>query len=249
MSGRYFIELSYDGTPFHGWQVQENAASVQGKINEVFSVLLKQKIHVVGCGRTDTGVHARKFYAHLNSGKMPGDLQDLAYRANRMLPFEIAVHRIFKVDKELHARFSAIARTYEYLIVNRKDPFSINKRYEFRQPLNVEQMQACADALFGYADFSSFSKSNTQTENNLCTIRAARWETLEDGYRFTVTANRFLRNMVRSMAGTMIEAGKEILSIEDFKKIIEAKDRKKAGFSVPGYGLYLIDIAYPEGSF
>lgn len=245
MIQRYFIQLSYDGTPFHGWQIQPNAKSIQESLNTVLSTITRQEIYVVGCGRTDTGVHSSKYFAHFESE--PIDTELMAYKANCMLPKEIAIQKIFPVAADTHARFSATSRTYEYFITQVKDPFSVNRAYELHEKLDIEAMnQACA-LMPNFKDFSSFSKSNTQTETNLCDLYYARWETTKTGLRFEVKANRFLRNMVRAIVGTCIEVGRGNLSVEDFARVIESKDRGKAGYSVPAHGLYLMDIEYPEG--
>ncbi|MEZ4720728.1 MAG: tRNA pseudouridine(38-40) synthase TruA [Flavobacteriales bacterium] len=246
MPQRYFIRLSYDGTPFHGWQIQPNAKSIQQSLNEVLSTITRHEIYVVGCGRTDTGVHARKFYAHFESDRLTS-LGDITFHANCMLPKEIAIQSIFEVDGETHARFSATLRTYEYLINTEKDPFAVNRSYEYREPLDMDAMNVACRNLMEYEDFTSFSKLHTDTETNLCNVTKAEWIRTEIGLKFEISANRFLRNMVRAIVGTMIEVGRGKLTLEDFRKIIEAQDRSTAGFSAPAHGLYLIDIGYPEG--
>lgn len=245
MTKRYFIQLSYDGTPFHGWQIQPNAKSIQESLNTVLSTIIRSEIYLVGCGRTDTGVHASKYFAHFNSAEINTEL--ISYKANCMLPKEIAIQKIFSVAADTHARFSATSRTYEYFITQVKDPFSVNRAYELHEKLDINAMNKACALMQNFKDFSSFSKSNTQTETNLCDLYYARWETTKTGLRFEVKANRFLRNMVRAIVGTCIEVGRGNLSVEDFAQVIEAKDRSKAGYSVPAHGLYLMDIEYPEG--
>jgi len=247
MANRYFVELSYDGTPFHGWQVQKNAKTIQQWLNEALSTVSRREISTIGCGRTDTGVHARRFYAHMDCETPLDDLEGLAYHANRVLPPQIAIHRIFEVRPDDHSRFSAISRTYEYLITTRKDPFAYQRQLELREQFDLEAMNRACVLLKDYEDFTSFSKANSDTETNLCRMHYAYWELTEHGYRFEIKANRFLRNMVRAVVGTLLETGRGKLDLHGFRQIIEAKDRSAAGFSVAAHGLYLIDIEYPEG--
>jgi tRNA pseudouridine38-40 synthase len=243
---RYFIQLSYDGTNYHGWQLQQNAHSVQAELNEKLSTLLGESINVVGCGRTDAGVHARDFYAHFNKELLPFSEKDLAYKLNRFLPEDIAIGRIFSVDDEMHARFSAVSRTYKYYISRKKSPFNSLFNYFFEGPLDVPAMQDACAFLFQYEDFTSFSKLHTQTATNICKISTAKWELVNDELIFSITADRFLRNMVRAIVGTLLEIGKGKLKPEDMQQIIEAKDRSRAGFSVPAKGLFLEQIEYPD---
>lgn len=241
---RYFIQLAYNGTNYHGWQIQENAHTVQAEINEKLSYLLGQKINVVGCGRTDTGVHAREFYAHFEVEQLILKIKDLTYKLDRFLPPDIVIKDIFEVTPDLHSRFSASDRTYNYYINRVKDPFSLNQSYFYRGPLNILAMKNSCQYLFQHTDFTSFSKLHTQTNTNLCLIKKAEWEI--DGNRliFTITADRFLRNMVRAIVGTMMEIGKGKISAKEMNSIIEAKDRSKAGFSVPAEGLFLEKVNY-----
>ncbi len=247
MANRYFIELAYDGTPFHGWQIQPNAKSIQESLNNTLSTILRSEIYVVGCGRTDTGVHAKLFYAHFDFNNEISDLDQLTYKCNRLLDPAIAIFRFFKVGEDAHTRFSAISRSYEYLITQQKDPFAVNRKWEMREKLNVDRMNQAAAALLEYKDFTSFSKSNTQTETNLCDVTEAYWTQNGNALNFRITANRFLRNMVRAIVGTTIEVGQGRINTADFKSIIEAKNRSEAGLSVPAHGLYLSNIVYPEG--
>ena len=247
MAIRYFIELAYDGTPFHGWQIQPNAKSIQESLNNALSTILRSEIYAVGCGRTDTGVHAKLFYAHFDIQNQIGDLEQLKYKCNRLLDPAIAVFRFFKVDENAHARFSAISRSYEYLITQQKDPFAVNRKWEMREKLNLDAMNEAAATLLQYKDFTSFSKSNTQTETNLCDVSEAYWIQTGNELQFNITANRFLRNMVRAIVGTTLEVGQGKINTAEFKSIIEAKNRSEAGLSVPAHGLYLSNIVYPEG--
>ena len=244
---RYFIRLSYNGTNYHGWQLQNNAHSVQAELNDKLTALLGESINVVGCGRTDAGVHAREFYAHFEVDKLGFSEKDLTYKLNRFLPEDIAIDKIFAVDKEMHARFSAVSRTYKYYIARRKSPFNSLFNYFFDGQLDVEAMQLASTFLFQHEDFTSFSKLHTQTATNNCKIIVAKWELVDNELIFTITADRFLRNMVRAIVGTLLEIGKGKLKPQEMQKIIEAKDRSRAGFSVPAKGLFLERIVYPDG--
>jgi tRNA pseudouridine38-40 synthase len=248
---RCFIELSYDGSPYHGWQTQPNASTVQECLDKALSTFYRQDIVTVGCGRTDTGVHAKQFYAHFDL-QLPENtvlqnevLQKQVTGINALLPYSIGIKRIFKVAEEAHARFDASSRTYEYHLHFHKDPFKTERSWLYKGSLDVEKMNAAAAVLLDYTDFSCFSKSNTQTFTNNCQLMVARFEVREDGLIFTIKADRFLRNMVRAIVGTLIRVGKDEVSNEELKKIIESKDRSNAGQSVPACGLYLVSIEYP----
>ncbi|MEX2597991.1 MAG: tRNA pseudouridine(38-40) synthase TruA [Salibacteraceae bacterium] len=248
MAHRYFIELSYDGTAYHGWQVQPNAKTIQETLNNAISTIIRKEIYCVGCGRTDTGVHAQQFYAHFDVTQAIENTSQLTYKANRVLPKDIAIHRIFEVEKDTHSRFSAINRTYKYRITQFKDPFSINRKWEMRDKVDVNVMNQAAKLLLGEQDFTSFSKSNTQTETNICNVMHAEWQTNDRELIFNVKANRFLRNMVRALVGTLVDVGKGSISIAEFESIIKTKNRSEAGLSVPAHGLYLTEIEYPGGA-
>lgn len=239
---RYFIELSYDGSNFHGWQIQANAHTIQAEINEALTLLLKEKINVVGQGRTDTGVHAKQFFAHFDIEKKPSE--NLTFRLNQILPPSISIKRIFEVARDLHTRFSAKTRTYEYLIYQEKNPFLHKRALFVPQKLNFEAMNQAAEIMKSYKDFSCFSKSHTQVNNNFCKISHAIWTKQKDYAVFEVTANRFLRNMVRAIVGTLLEIGKEKIPVNEIKTIIESKNRSQAGVSVPAHGLYLVGVEY-----
>ena len=243
---RYFITLSYDGTRYHGWQIQPNGDSIQQRLQEALSTLLRQPVEVVGAGRTDTGVHARKMVAHFDFSPFKGELEGvLAYKLNKLLPQDIAVQEVRQVPDDMHARFSATSRTYHYFIHTYKDPFLRDYSWQIPFKLDFEKMNEAAQVLLEYKDFTSFSKVNTDTKTNLCDIKEAYWEEVATGqWRFTITANRFLRNMVRAIVGTLVEVGRGRISIEEVRQIIEAKDRCSAGESVPGKGLFLVDIKY-----
>ena len=241
---RYFITLSYDGTRYHGWQIQPNGDSVQEQLQEALSTLLRQPVEVVGAGRTDTGVHARMMVAHFDWDE-PLDGKQLAYKLNKLLPPDIAVQDVRQVSEDMHARFSATSRTYHYYIHTCKDPFL--QAYSWQVPFKLDfgKMNEAAKVLLEYKDFTSFSKVNTDVKTNLCDIKEAFWEEVAGGqWCFTITANRFLRNMVRAIVGTLVEVGRGKISIEDVRRIIEAKDRCSAGESVPGKGLFLVEIQY-----
>lgn len=241
---RFFITLSFDGTNYHGWQIQPNSDSVQQRLQEALSTLLRQPIEVVGAGRTDTGVHARMMVVHFDWEELI-DGKQLAYKLNKFLPQDIAVQEVRLVDEEKHARFSATSRTYHYFIHMRKDPFQQAYSWQVPFKLDFEKMNEAAKVLLEYKDFTSFSKVNTDTKTNLCDVKEAFWEEIApDRWRFTITANRFLRNMVRAIVGTLVEVGRGRLSPEDVRRIIEAKDRCSAGESVPAKGLFLVDIKY-----
>ncbi|MGD1845623.1 MAG: tRNA pseudouridine(38-40) synthase TruA [Salibacteraceae bacterium] len=245
---RYFLQLSYDGTAYHGWQMQENALSVQEVINKNLSLLLRKPVNVLGCGRTDTGVHASQFYAHFDA-EMAIDAEQIGYKLNRMLPSDIAIQGVLPVQPEAHARFDATGRTYQYLICQQKDPFLIHRAWHMTRSLDVEAMNQAAALLLEYEDFASFSKSNTDVKTYRCEIREAQWQ--QEGHRltFTVSANRFLRNMVRALVGTLWKIGVGQMEVEDMRRVIEARNRTEAGPSVPAAGLYLCKIDYPTTLF
>lgn len=255
---RFFITLSYDGTRYHGWQIQPNGDSIQQRLQEALSTLFRQPIEVVGAGRTDTGVHARIMVAHFTISQFDdltiSKFDNLAYKLNKLLPQDIAVQDIRQVPDDMHARFSATSRTYHYFIHTRKDPFLQAYSWHVPYKLDFEKMNEAAKVLLEYKDFTSFSKVNTDTKTNLCDITEAYWSPIEIAngtslnskcqWRFTITANRFLRNMVRAIVGTLVEVGRGRITIDDMRRIIEAKDRCQAGESVPAKGLFLVDIKY-----
>ena len=244
---RYFIYLSYDGARYHGWQIQPNGSSVQEVLGKALSTLLHESIEVTGAGRTDAGVNASLMVAHFNTEHTAD--QQLAYRLNKFLPQDIAIHKIVPVKPEAHARFSATSRTYHYYVITAKTPFE-PYAYRFPQPLDFDKMNEAAKALFDYIDFTSFSKLHTDVKTNNCRIMAAQWEQVSPiKWQFTITADRFLRNMVRAIVGTLLDVGRGVLTLEQFREIIEKKDRCSAGMSVPGNALFLADITYPEDLF
>ena len=243
---RYFIQLAYDGTAYHGWQIQPNGISVQETLEKALSVVARETVAVTGAGRTDSGVHASFYVAHFEVGNESLDSDKIIHNLNCLLPGDIAIQRIFKVHPEAHARFDALSRTYKYYIVKAKDPF---QRYyaakESRVP-NLERMNEAALKLFDYEDFTSFSKLGTDVKTNNCRVDLALWVDEGDKYVFTVRADRFLRNMVRAIVGTLLDVGFGKMTIDQFCKVIEAKYRNAAGASVPAKGLFLVDIGYPE---
>lgn len=241
---RYFIKLAYKGTHYHGWQIQENAHTVQAELNEKISLMLGESINLVGCGRTDTGVHARAFYAHLDISNEMDQLESLAFKLNGFLPEDIVVFEIFEVPLDFHARFDAKSRTYKYYISRQKNPFLTDQSFYYHGELDIAKMNAACEILFDHSDFTSFSKLHTQTKTNNCKIYEARWEERGQTLVFTIRADRFLRNMVRAIVGTMIEIGSGKLEVKDMQRIIEARDRSDAGFSVPAEGLFLEDVEY-----
>jgi tRNA pseudouridine38-40 synthase len=244
MVRRYFIWLSYDGTHYHGWQVQPNGISVQGELQRVLSTLLRQEIAITGAGRTDAGVHARVMVAHFD---FEGDIdcKQLAYKMNRMLGADIVVDRIEEVSPELHARFSATERTYHYYIHTRKDPFLRHFSCEIHYPLDFEKMNEAGRILTTYEDFGAFCKAHSDVKTTLCHVTRAEWiQTGENTWYFVITANRFLRNMVRAVVGTLIDVGRGRLTLEEFCGVIEGKRRSDAGDSMPGNALFLEDVKY-----
>ena len=245
---RYFIELAYDGTRYHGLQIQPNAISVQQVLTDVGSNYFNNSdFSLTGCGRTDTGVHAEEFYAHFDYATAI-DIPKAVHNLNNMLPKDIAIKTICKVDDLLHARFSAISRTYKYHLHYQKNPFIRWQSYRHYRKLDIDKMNAACSFLFNHRDFTSFSKVNTEAHTNDCVITQARWEHSETGIVFTIQANRFLRNMVRAIVGTMIEIGEGKIEQEDFNEIINSKDRGKAGKSVPANGLSLVAVKYPNNT-
>ena len=241
---RYFITFSYDGTAYHGWQIQPHSVSVQEEIQKALSNLLRRLMEVVGAGRTDTGVHARKMFAHFDS-EYELECPQLVYKLNKLLPRDIAVQQVERVADDMHARFSAKSRTYHYYVHLDKNPFLRSYSWQVYGNPDFELMNRAAAVLMEYTDFTSFSKVNTDTKTNDCTITEAHWDRVADGqWRFTITANRFLRNMVRAIVGTLMEVGRGRMTIEQLRNVVDAKDRCRAGDSVPGNALFLVDVKY-----
>ena len=247
---RYFIYFAYNGTRYCGWQNQPNGVSVQCCLEDVLSKVLRCDIQVVGAGRTDAGVHARMMVAHFDAPVAIDNTVLLAGKLSNMLPKDIAIYKIVPVMEDAHARFDARSRTYKYMISEKKDPFSYE--YVCRMLLNNVNFDAMNDAckvLFDYTDFTSFSKLHTDAKTNNCRIYEAEWTKVDDIWVFTIKADRFLRNMVRAIVGTLFEVGRGKVSVDGFKDIIEAKSRSRAGTSAPAEGLALTGIEYPDDIF
>jgi len=247
---RYFIHFGYKGTNYHGWQIQPNGITVQEVLDHVLSIILKEQIKTIGAGRTDTGVHASCFYAHFDC-KLSNleQNQKIIYQLNAILPIDIAVYKIISVRADAHARFDAISRTYLYRISQVKDPFNQEFVMYIANPLNMDAMNKTAAILKEYEDFTSFSKLHSDVKTNNCKIFKANWKLHQHELHFTITANRFLRNMVRAIVGTMLEVGNEKITADDIHSIIKSKNRSKAGTSVKARGLHLVDIQYPVEIF
>ena len=244
---RYFIELSYDGTSFVGWQRQPSGNSVQSCLEDALSILFRKPLSIVGAGRTDAGVHAHQLFAHVDIDEHID--QDLTFRLNKLLPKEIAVRNIIAVAQDAHARFDAVSRSYRYHITTQKNPFLQKRSYQFAKPLDVELMNQAAKILIDHEDFKCFSKSKTDVKTYICDIQHAYWEQGGSELVFFIQANRFLRNMVRAIVGTLIEVGLKKISISDFEAILASRDRSQAGYSVPAHGLYLEKVNYPKHIF
>lgn len=245
---RYFIEIAYDGSAYHGWQMQKNAPSVQQAIQEVLSVLFRTAVSIMGSGRTDTGVHARQQFAHF---EVPEEIPKVEFlkRVNGMLPSDIAVHDLLPVQSNAHARFDALWRSYEYHITSRKDPFLLGKAWHCYYALDAEAMAAAAELLLSHTDFQCFSKTKTDVKSFDCKIKRVGWEQTAHGLVFHIEANRFLRGMVRAIVGTLLQIGRKQLDLAGFTEIIRSKDRKQAGSAAPAQGLYLTGVRYPAKIF
>lgn len=241
---RYFIHLAYNGTRYHGWQIQPDAITVQEELEKCLSLKLGEKISLTGCGRTDTGVHARNFYAHFDVEKEISNCEEFVHRLNIFLPNDIVIYKCWKVDNDLHARFDAKSRTYRYYISQTKNPFHTHDAFYYYGKINVELMQEAAKILFEYTDFTSFSKLHTQVKTNNCKIMEARFFEDNGLLVFEIKADRFLRNMVRAVVGTLLEVGRGKLSVEQFRGVIENKNRCSAGSSMPAHALFLEDVTY-----
>ncbi|SNZ01821.1 tRNA pseudouridine(38-40) synthase TruA [Flagellimonas pacifica] len=245
---RYFIQFSYFGKAYHGWQNQPNAITVQEVLEKALSTLLRKKIDVVGAGRTDAGVHAKEMFAHFDFDTIE-DSKELTFKLNAFLPEDIAVQNIQSVQVEAHARFDAEERTYEYWVVKEKNPFYADFAHFVKLPLDIDAMNKSAQFLLEHKDFECFSKSNTDVRTFNCDVKHAMWEQKEDRLVFTIAADRFLRNMVRAVVGTLLNVGTGKMQPEEINIIIESKDRGKAGVSVPAKGLYLTKVSYPKKIF
>lgn len=242
---KYFIQFSYNGTAYHGWQKQPNAITVQQVLQEAFATLLRNPVILMGAGRTDTGVHAKQMFAHFDMLEIK-NTKDLVFKLNSILPVDIAVQKVFKVNSTSHARFDALSRTYEYLVSQEKNPFYANASHYVKQSLDIDRMNEAAALLLDHNDFECFSKSNTDVYTYLCDIIEARWTEVDGLLIFNITADRFLRNMVRAIVGTLLDVGKGKSSVDRVKEIINSKNRCEAGASVPAKGLYLTKVIYPD---
>lgn len=245
---RYFIEISYNGKNYFGWQIQPNHITVQEVLEDKLSVLLREKIKLTGAGRTDTGVHARQLFAHFDAGLIQ-DREKLIFKLNSFLPKDIAVRNIFKVKPEAHSRFDAIKREYHYLISLVKDPFLENLAYQIHHKPDVELMNLAAEKMLNHTDFQCFSRSRTDVRTYNCRVEKAVWTVSGDTLLFTVVADRFLRNMVRAMVGTLLKVGSGEIPAGEFQRILDSRCRTQAGPSAPAHGLYLVKIDYPESVF
>ncbi len=243
---RYFIELAYKGTNFHGWQIQPNANSVQETIQIGLTTLLGKKIDIIGAGRTDTGVHAHQIFAHFDT-IITIDKKELAYKLNAIIPNSIVINRIFLVPDYSHARFDALSRSYEYHIHLANNPFLLETTWQIpNRKFDVVKMNKAANALLQHTNFKAFSKSKTDVKTYDCEITEAIWVQTENQLVFYITANRFLRNMVRAIVGTLLEVGEGKLTVDDFERIILNQNRSEAGLSVPAKGLFLTSVTYPN---
>lgn len=244
MVNRYFVTFAYDGTNYHGWQIQPNGDSVQEELQKALSTILRETIEVVGAGRTDAGVHARHMAAHFETEREI-DCAQLAYKLNRLLPRDISVDKVFAVAPDMHARFSATLRTYHYYIHTRKNPFLRQYSCELHYDLDFELMNEAASHLLQVEDFGAFCKAHTDVKTTLCNVTEAIWtRDGDDAWHFRISANRFLRNMVRAVVGTLIEVGRHRMTIEQFDRVVASGSRSKAGESMPGNALFLEEVRY-----
>lgn len=247
---RYFMELQYEGGAYFGWQRQKGQVSVQQTIEQALTTLLRTEIEITGAGRTDTGVSACYYVAHFDMEERLGDLEQVVYKLNRILPRDIAIQTLTEVTDEAHARFSAVEREYRYYIEQRKNPFTIGQTWQYAVQLDVERMNRAAEVLLQVEDFTTFAKLNSNNKTNICHLKVARWEVEADGtLRFTIRGDRFLRNMVRSIVGTLVDVGRGRYSVEDFREIVLSRDLSRASGGAPAEGLYLSDVRYPMELF
>ncbi|MBK5212932.1 MAG: tRNA pseudouridine(38-40) synthase TruA [Flavobacteriaceae bacterium] len=245
---RYFIEIAYNGKNYFGWQRQPEQISVQQVLEETLSTLLRKEIKLTGAGRTDTGVHAKQLFTHFDFDEIENN-EELVFRLNSFLPKDISVKNIFEVKEDAHARFDAVEREYEYIISLEKDPFSQDFAFQINNEPEVGLMNEAAELLLHHNNFQCFSRSKTDVKTYNCTIVKAFWEVKNNRLIFTIAADRFLRNMVRAIVGTLLNVGFKKTSLEDFKAILNSKSREEAGASAPAHGLYLTKVVYPEKIF
>ena len=242
---RFFIEIAYDGSAYHGWQKQPDAISVQEVLEAALSTALQQKTAVVGAGRTDTGVHAKQFFAHFDAD-FSQDMDQLIFKLNTILPRDVAVFSVFETQKDAHARFDALSREYTYFVDTRKNPFNVNAAYYIKKKIDVELMNEAAKMLLEHTNFKTFSKVKTEVKTYNCKIENAVWEKVGNELVFKIKADRFLRNMVRAIVGTLIDVGTKKIELKNMRKIIESGNRGKAGKSVPAHGLFLTQVNYSK---
>lgn len=242
---RYFVELAYKGSAYHGWQIQPNALSVQECLNKALSTITRQPIETTGCGRTDTGVHASIFFAHVDLSNPIESTSQLVFQLNAVLPPDVRIRALHPVEDHAHARFDATLRSYGYYIFRKPGPFLQGLGWYFNRPLDLEAMNEAAQLCISYTDFASFGKSGGQQHTTLCRVTECHWEAMGNSLLFTVSANRFLRGMVRAMVGTLIEVGEHKMSIDDFGNLLQQGNRTLAGESVPAEGLFLEEVRYP----
>ena len=248
---RYFIDIAYDGTLYHGWQRQPQSITVQEELEKALGILLREEISVTGAGRTDAGVHATQLFAHfdLKQTFSQEEASHLVHRLNRFLPQAIAINSMTRVKNEAHARFDAVERSYSYFIHQKKNPFLKDQSYFFESEIDIDLMNRAAELLLGKQDFKCFSRSNTDVKTYLCEIKEARWKQEGERLVFVITADRFLRNMVRAVVGTLLDVGLHKSSVEDIKQIIASGERSQAGASAPAHGLFLTAVRYPKEIF
>lgn len=245
MKNRYFLEIAFNGSNYHGWQVQPETLTVQGQMNKHISVLLGEKITCQGCGRTDAGVHANKYLLHFNTTQ---ELNDTFRRKlDRFLPLDISVKKIYLNQDKIHARWDALEREYVYLLSKGKNPFMLNTATLSFNPYDIKLMNEACQIVKEHQDFEAFCKANNNHNHYLCDIYEAHWEETDTLYKFTIRANRFLRSMIRLMVGSMIQVGRRKITLDEFRQILELKDRTKAGKAMPPQGLYFNDVTFPEG--
>lgn len=244
MMFRYFIELSYRGTNYSGWQRQRQGISVQGVVEKSLSIILRSDIKITGCGRTDAGVHAKQYFAHFDFDEI-GNINELVFKLNSILPEDISINNILKVNNDIHARYDAISRTYEYYISNKKNPFRNEFVWQLAYNLDIEKMNEAAGILKSYSDFTCFAKLHSSNKTNICKIFEAKWYYEDNLIVFRIKANRFLRNMVRAIVGAHVDIGRGKLNINDYRQMIETKNRKLASSSAPAKGLFLSNVEYP----
>ena len=242
---RYFIEIAYSGQNYHGWQNQPDSITVQEVLENSLSKILRTKIKLMGAGRTDAGVHAKQLFAHFDYQKI-NSVDDLIFKLNSFLANDISVQNLFQVNDDVHARFSALEREYQYIVSLEKNPFTKDFSYQIYHKPNIDLMNQAANELLKYKDFQCFSRSNSDVKTYYCDVKIASWKSLGNQLVFTIKADRFLRNMVRAIVGTLLDVGFEKTSLSEFKEIIKSKDRSKAGTSAPAKGLFLTKVIYPE---